>query len=55
VIFGRCPYARVIEGHAEICKMDSALLKNTLGRDVSQLKKTESPAKGLCPFIFQIG
>jgi predicted ArsR family transcriptional regulator len=55
VIFGRCPYGRVIEGHPEICKMDAALLKNTLARDVSQLKKTDAPAKGMCPFIFQIG
>lgn len=55
VIFGRCPYARVIEGHSEICKMDTALLKNALARDVSTLKKNEMPAKGMCPFIFQIG
>ena len=55
VLFGRCPYARVIEGHAEICKIDAALLKNALARDVTQTKKNEAPTKGLCPFIFQIG
>jgi predicted ArsR family transcriptional regulator len=55
VIFGRCPYARVIDGHPEICKMDTALLKNALARDVSLLKKNEASAKGICPFIFQIG
>ena len=55
VLFGRCPYARVIEGHAEICTMDAALLKNALARDVSQTKKNETPIKGMCPFIFQIG
>jgi predicted ArsR family transcriptional regulator len=55
VIFGRCPYARVIDGHPEICKMDTALLQAALARDVSQLKKNEMPAKGFCPFIFQIG
>ena len=55
VLFGRCPYARVIEGHPEICTMDAALLKNSLARDVSVLKKNETPAKGMCPFIFQIG
>lgn len=55
VLFGRCPYARVIDGHSEICTMDAALLKNSLARDVSILKKNEMPAKGMCPFIFQIG
>lgn len=55
VLFGRCPYARVIEGHPEICTMDAALLKNSLERDVLQLKKNEMSAKGMCPFIFQIG
>ena len=55
VILGRCPYARVIESHPEICTMDAALLKNALARDVSPLKKTETPTKGMCPFIFQIG
>lgn len=55
VLFGRCPYARVIDGHPEICTMDAALLKIALARDVSRMKKTESPTKGMCPFIFQIG
>lgn len=55
VLFGRCPYARVIEGHPEICTMDAALLQNALARPVSALKKNETPVKGLCPFIFQIG
>ena len=55
VIFGRCPYARVIEGHPEICIMDAALLKNALARDVSPVKKSEISTKDMCPFIFQIG
>ncbi|MBI3168694.1 MAG: ArsR family transcriptional regulator [Chloroflexi bacterium] len=53
VILGRCPYARIIDGHPEICEMDTALLQNTLARDVSLLKKNESVPKGACPFIFQ--
>ena len=55
ILFGRCPYARVIEGHPEICTMDAALLQKTLARPVSVLKKNEAPVRGLCPFIFQIG
>ncbi len=55
VLFGRCPYARVIDAHPEICTMDTALLQKTLARPVSALKKNETLVKGLCPFIFQIG
>ena len=55
VLFGRCPYARVIEAHPEICTMDVALLQKTLARPVSALKKNETTVKGMCPFIFQIG
>ena len=55
VLFGRCPYARVIEGHPEICTMDAALLQKTLARPVSAMKKNETTLKGMCPFIFQIG
>jgi predicted ArsR family transcriptional regulator len=55
ILFGRCPYARVIDAHPEICTMDAALLQKTLARTVSALKKNETPAKGVCPFIFQIG
>lgn len=55
VLLGRCPYARVIDAHPEICTMDTALLANALARNVSTLKKNETPARGVCPFIFQIG
>ena len=55
VLLGHCPYARVIDAHPEICTMDAALLKKALVREVSQTKKNETPIKGMCPFIFQIG
>jgi predicted ArsR family transcriptional regulator len=55
VIFGRCPYARVIEGHPELCKMDAALLAAALGRPVMLLPKSEAGSRGLCPFLFQVG
>lgn len=54
VLFGRCPYAQVIEGHPELCTMDTAILKNALTRDVSQARKNEVSTKGMCPFVFQI-
>lgn len=55
VIFGRCPYATVIEYHPELCKMDAAVLKKALGRPVLQSAKSEAGGRGLCPFIFRVG
>ena len=55
VIFGRCPYMKVIEGHPELCKMDAALLEKALGRPVLQSAKSEASGRGLCPFIFRVG
>jgi len=55
VIFGRCPYAKVIEGHPEICKMDASLLEKALGRPVLGSAKSEVGGRGLCPFIFRVG
>jgi predicted ArsR family transcriptional regulator len=55
VIFGRCPYAKVIDGHPELCKMDTALLGISLGRPIIQLQKNEAGTRGTCPFLFQVG
>ena len=55
VILGRCPYAKVIDGHPELCKMDASLLENVLGRPVSQSLKNEVVGHGHCPFIFRVG
>jgi predicted ArsR family transcriptional regulator len=55
VIFGRCPFSKIIENHAELCKMDSAMLEISLGRPVTQFTKNESSARGYCPFVFRVG
>jgi predicted ArsR family transcriptional regulator len=49
VIFGRCPYAAVIEGHPELCQMDVRVLENILGRNVQPLAKIEK-GQGMCVF-----
>lgn len=54
VIFGRCPYWKVIEKHSEICTMDGVLLQRAMARPVNGLQKSEW-VQGLCPFVFQIG
>jgi predicted ArsR family transcriptional regulator len=49
VIFGRCPYAAVIEGHPELCQMDALILSQILGGDVRQIEKIEK-GRGVCVF-----
>ncbi len=49
VIFGRCPYAAVIEGHPELCQMDASLLSNSLRMDARQSAKIEK-GRGMCVF-----
>ncbi|NOT04004.1 MAG: helix-turn-helix domain-containing protein [Anaerolineales bacterium] len=55
VILGRCPYAKVIADHPELCKMDVVILGISLGRPIIQLQKSEADARGACPFLFQVG
>ena len=55
IIFGRCPFAKIIESHPELCKMDSAMLEISLERSIAQFTKSESSVRGLCPFVFRIG
>ena len=55
VIFGRCPFAKIIENHPELCKMDAAMLEMSLARPITQAAKAESSAHGLCPFVFRVG
>jgi predicted ArsR family transcriptional regulator len=55
VIFGRCPFAKIIENHPALCKMDAAMLQMALARPIAQTAKVESSARGLCPFAFRVG
>ena len=55
VIFGRCPFSKIIERHPELCKMDVSMLEMSLARPISQSAKAESSARGLCPFAFRVG
>ncbi len=52
VIFGRCPYAKVIEGHPELCRMDAAMLRGALGNTVEQVAKIEK-SHGVCIFAMR--
>ena len=49
VILGRCPYAKIIAGHPELCQLDAAMLKGALEKDVEQVAKMEKQ-HGACVF-----
>ncbi|MCE9647701.1 MAG: ArsR family transcriptional regulator [Chloroflexi bacterium] len=55
VTFGRCPYTKVIDGHPELCKMDTVMLGLSLGRPMTRSQKNETGARGTCPFLFKVG
>ncbi len=54
MMLGRCPYAKVIEAHPELCKMEVALLEKAIGRPVLQSARSELIGRGFCPFIFKV-
>jgi predicted ArsR family transcriptional regulator len=55
VIFGRCPFAKIIERHPELCKLDESMLEMSLGGPIMPFTKSELSARGLCPFAFRVG
>lgn len=55
IIFGRCPYAKIVKEHPELCQMDKAMLESALGKSVTESTKAESRIYGICPLAFQVG
>jgi len=55
LIFGRCPFAKVIEAHPELCRLDLAMLETAFSRPIAQTTKPETPLRAGCPFIFRVG
>lgn len=50
MIFGRCPYTKIIEAHPGLCKMDAGLLQSALGGRVEQTAKIAN-LHGTCIFV----
>lgn len=50
VVFGRCPYARIIEAHPELCRVDTAILNRALGGRIEQNAKI-GKVHGACIFV----
>lgn len=53
VIFGRCPYARVIDGHPEVCRMDHVILQIVFAKRVQPMRRGDD-VSGVCPFTFSV-
>jgi len=53
LILGHCPYAAIVAGHPELCRMDAYLLETRLGSSVEQTAKLQLSDKGLpfCAFL----
>ncbi|MCC7118258.1 MAG: winged helix-turn-helix transcriptional regulator [Anaerolineales bacterium] len=54
LIFGHCPYAKVLQGHPNLCQMDALILRRALGREILQIERREAEPYGACPFVFQV-
>jgi predicted ArsR family transcriptional regulator len=50
LIFGHCPYARIIEKHPELCRMDEELLHQLMGDTATQLFKVGKDGSAACVF-----
>ena len=53
IILEHCPYAAIIAGHPELCRMDAQLLSILLGANALQTAKLEMNARGVpfCQFV----
>ena len=53
LIFGHCPYAKIIEKHPELCRMDEELLHQLMGDTALQMFKIGKDGSTTC--IFALG
>lgn len=50
LIFIHCPYAKIIERHPELCRMDEALLDQLMGGTATQIFKIGKDGSASCVF-----
>ena len=55
IMFGRCPYAQIINRHPELCSMDAQMLHLLTGEDFIQVEKISRSQQGPthCRFILE--
>jgi predicted ArsR family transcriptional regulator len=52
IIFGRCPYAQIINQHPELCTMDHQMLQILTGADFIQVEKISRSQQGPSHCLF---
>lgn len=50
LIFGHCPYAKIIEKHPELCQMDEELIGQLMGDSALQMFKIGADGSATCVF-----
>ncbi len=53
LIFGHCPYAKLIGRHPELCQMDEALLDQLMGDAATQMFKIGTDGSASCVFLLR--
>jgi predicted ArsR family transcriptional regulator len=54
IILGHCPYAAIIAGFPELCRMDAFLLEQRSGTPVEQVARLHPSAKGYPFCVFRV-
>ncbi|GAB4501424.1 MAG: HTH domain-containing protein [Anaerolineales bacterium] len=52
VVLAHCPYAAIVDGHPELCRMDAQILENHLGLEMTQRARREKNDAGLPVCVF---
>jgi predicted ArsR family transcriptional regulator len=51
LIFSHCPYAAILEKHPELCRMDQAMLSETMGQPARQIFRIGKEGSTVCVFV----
>jgi predicted ArsR family transcriptional regulator len=54
ILITHCPYALIVTGHPEICRMDAYLIKNLLGQPVRKISSMGKCATGEFSCVFRL-
>ncbi len=50
-VFSHCPYASIIDGHPELCKMDEVMLNQWMGQPATQVFRAGKEGSSVCVFV----
>lgn len=51
LLFGHCPYAKIIDKHPELCQMDQIILKELMGQSARQILRAGKQGSTVCVFV----